>query len=127
MTRREAAAVLADLLRPYNVAVAADPVSAATPPCVILNPTGPYRTRDTACWATTLDAIVVGGRMDDVGCYDQLDDVADTFCRVVTASLGIVNRGATSGPEIRAIGQVDYLAVTFTCTIYDLGPGLTAT
>ena len=126
-TRREVADTLADLFRPYNVTVAADPLSAVMPPCIILEPSGPYATHETACWASTLTATLVAGRLDDLGVFDTLDAMTATFCRLVSpSSAGVVNRGATGAPATRAIGNVDCLAATFTLTVYDLGDGLTA-
>jgi hypothetical protein len=126
-TRREVADNLADLFRPYNVAVVADPLSAVMPPCIILEPSGPYASHETACWASTLQATLVAGRLDDLGVYDTLDAMTATFCRFVSpSSVGVVNRGATGGPTSRTIGNVDCLAVAFTLGTYDLGDGLTS-
>jgi len=127
-TRREVADTLADLFRPYDVAVVADPVSAVMPPCIILAPDGPYATHETACWASTLQATLVGGRMDDLGVYDRLDALRTTFCQLVSpSSAGVVNRGASGAPVRQTVGDVDCLTVAFTLTVYDLGDGLTAT
>lgn len=124
-TRADVAASLETLFAPYQIPVVADPLSPVKPPALILSPGAPYRTKGTACWEHTLDVVLVVGRMDDVDVFDQLDNLADTFCRLVNAkSCGAVNNGATNEPGSRTIGDADHLAVVFSLTAYELGPGL---
>lgn len=123
MTRTEAALVLDAALASYGVPCAPGPVDAVLAPAVVLMPAAPFRDPNPACWSHTVDAQLYAGRMDDVGVYDTLDLLADTFIRTTRAN-GIINRGAVGAPETVTVGNVDYLTVTFTLTLYDLGPGL---
>lgn len=124
MTRREFADWLTQLFDPFGIPVAPSPLDAARPPCLIVAPSSPYRGRDTACWVQTVDVTLVAGRMDDVDVYDRLDELADTFCRIVIGGR-VVNQGAASTPTTLQLGDVDHLATAFTVTLYDLGSGLT--
>lgn len=123
MNRRvEVAHAYKVLLEAYGIPVVADPLEAVIPPCVILGPGSPYRSRETTCWAQTVEAILVGQRLDDLTVYDHLDDLADTFTKLKVE--GVVVRGADGTPTVRPVGDVDHLAVSFTLTVYNLGAGL---
>lgn len=127
MTRTEAALVLETALAAYGVPVVSGPVDAVVAPAVVLMPGAPFRDPVPACWSHSVDAQLYAGRMDDVGVYDALDALADTFVRVTRSAAGIVNRGAPGAPETVVVGDVAYLAATFNLTLYDLGPGLAGT
>lgn len=121
MTRGELALNLGAALAPYGVAVAADDLTAVVVPAVVVADGSPWRVRTTACWVKTWELIALAGRMDDEHVHDAMDDLSDTLCRLNLD--GITNGGASAAPTARTVGDVDYLAVTFTLTDYNLGPG----
>jgi hypothetical protein len=119
VTRAELAANLGAQL---GLPVAVDDLAAVIPPALILEDGSPWRARTTTCWVKTWDVVVVAGRMDDDHVHDTMDELGDTFCRLVQLQ-GISHGGASSAPAARSIGGVDHLAVTFELTDYNLGPG----
>lgn len=118
MTRAELVANLNGLFATYGVPVAPDPVTALLVPGVQVAAGTPYRTREQLCWTKTWDVTIIAGRYDDAAVYDMCDHLANILCEL--EGDGLANQGAQAPPAALAIGDVDYLAVTFTVRDFNL-------
>jgi len=122
MTLDEVTDAISTVFAPYSIPVVSGELTPVKPPAIIVG--GATRNRGTACWEKSHAVTVVAGRMDDVDVEQRLDVLSDTFCRLITSKVGLVNPGNTNTAGVRTIGDVDYLADVFQVTAYELGPGL---